>query len=369
MKKKKHPLGMPIFTWYQKNKRSLPWRNQRGQKISPYHILVAEVMLQQTRVQTVIPYYKKFIQAFPTLESLAKSSLKKVLPYWAGLGYYSRIKNLHQSVAIFLSENQGQIPKTAKELQLYPGFGSYTAKAVSSQAFGERVSVLDGNVIRVLCRHENLSIAWWKQKEKEKLEKIAIQWSQNLPPKEINQALMELGAVICTPLSPSCLICPIRKTCKARKKNTVSLRPIKRVKKKTEMWFWKPCIRQKDQKIFLTQNHGCPFFKKEWLCPGVIQKVKSTPKKYHFRHSITHYQIFVKVLEYRKSASCLQSKKLRQSHSYKKGLMGDVNGKWVDLSQIKQVTPSSLMQKVLQHFRLSSFEKRSKNSSLIENTW
>ena len=141
------------------------------------------------------------LKKFPNLKSLAQSPLEKVLPYWAGLGYYSRVKNLHTSARIFFKEKR--IPQTAEQLKKYPGFGPYTSKAVSSIAFGEFVSVMDGNVIRVLCRHENLKILWWK-KYKKNWRKTAQNWSRSLPIGDMNQALMELGAVICTPRSPLC---------------------------------------------------------------------------------------------------------------------------------------------------------------------
>ncbi len=310
--------GQKIFNWYQKSKRDLPWRKNTN----PYCIWVSEVMLQQTTVQAVIPYYKKFIKKFPNLKSLAQSPLKEVLPYWAGLGYYSRVKNLHKSAQIFFREKK--IPQTANQLKKYPGFGPYTSKAVSSIAFDEFVSVVDGNVIRVLCRHENLKIFWWKNTKK--LEQIAQNWSQNLPIGDMNQALMELGATICTPQSPSCNKCPISKTCQAKRLNTISKLPIKRPRKNKEIWVWRPQVILKNSKVLLTQKHSCPFLKKSWLFPGSIQKRQTPPKKYDLKHSITHYDIFI----------CLNKKQ-----------NSNVSSKWYPIHDIQKINPSSLLQKVL----------------------
>ena len=284
-------------------------------------------MLQQTTVQTVIPYYKKFIKKFPDLKSLAKSPLKEVLPYWAGLGYYSRAGNLHKSAQMFFKERR--IPQTADQLRRYPGFGPYTSKAVSSIAFGEFVSVIDGNVIRVLCRHENLKIFWWKNTKK--LEETAQNWSRGLPIGDMNQALMELGAVVCTPQSPLCGQCPIKRTCRAKKLNKINNLPLKKYRKNKEIWVWRPRVIFNKGKVLLTQEHSCPFLKKSWLFPGSIQKKKTPPQKYDLKHSITHHDIFI----------CLSNKKNPKVSS----------AQWQTVSDIQKINPSSLLQKILKKLK------------------
>ena len=313
--------GLKLLKWYQENKRSMPWRGT----LNPYKIWISEVMLQQTTVQAVTPYYKKFIKRFPSLKSLSQSSLKDVLPYWAGLGYYSRARNLHLSAKLFSKD--GGIPKTAHELKKYPGFGPYTSKAVSSIAFGERVSVLDGNVIRVLCRHQNLKINWWVEKEKIKLESIAQSWSEGLPIGDMNQAFMELGATVCFPRSPLCHQCPLNKTCLARKLEVTHQIPLKKPRKKKEIWLWKPEVSLNKNKVLLTSKHSCPFLKKSWLFPGKVQKLKSIPKKYDLKHFITHYDIFIQI----------------KRKDLKKGL----NRNYFSLEEISSISPSSLVKKIL----------------------
>lgn len=312
-----------LLKWFKKNKRPLPWRSNKD----PYKIWIAEVMLQQTTVQAVIPYYSRFLKAFPNIQSLAKSSIEKVLPYWSGLGYYSRVHNIHKSAQLFLQNTNGKIPKHYIELEQYPGFGPYTSRAVTSQSYNEPVSLLDGNVIRVLCRHQNWSHAWWKKSAQTKMLKKADEWRNGLPSGDMNQALMELGATICTPQSPSCSCCPIQKTCKGNKKNKIKQLPIKKIRKQKEILLWQPQIHIKNNKIFITQKHSCPFLKKQWLFPGAIKKMKNPPRSYDFRHSITHYDIYVG-----------KSKKTK---------LDTTRGQWIKVKNISQKSPSSLIKKIL----------------------
>ena len=312
-----------LIQWYNENKRTLPWRKNKN----PYHIWISEVMLQQTTVGAVIPYYKAFIKKFRTLKKLAQTPIEEVLPYWSGLGYYNRIKNLHSSAQMI--EKQKHFPRHYKELLKLPGFGSYTARAVSSFAFNEKVGVLDTNVIRVLSRYYALKASWWKTTEKNKLQSLADKWVENVNSAIMNQALMELGALICTNKDPMCSSCPLNKNCQAYKTKTVHLIPKKKRKKKKEVWLWKPKVIFNKNKLLLTQKHSCPFLKKSWLFPGPIEKRKTPPKKYHFTHFITHHAIYVQVCP--TDIIKKNNKKLI----------------WLTIQDIKQKNPSSLIQKVL----------------------
>ena len=325
--------GKKLLLWYQKHQRDLPWR----QNTNPYRVWIAEVMLQQTTVKTVIPYYKKFLKKFPDVNALAQSPLSRVLPFWAGLGYYLRAKNLHRASRLFAKK--GKIPKTSKELMTYPGFGDYTAKAVSSIAYGEPVSVIDGNVIRFLCRLENLPLLWWEKKERLKLEKLADRLRGSLSPGEMNQAMMELGSEVCRPRRPLCRLCPVNQNCKAKKQNTIEGLPLKKPRIKKEIWFWRPQILIKDQKIKLSKKHGCPFLKNQPLPPGKIQKKKKAPKHFDFRHQITHYDLFVKI----------EKPPSKRGHLKKD---------WHKISSIKKVSPSSLVSKILKSSALNKTAKK-----------
>jgi A/G-specific adenine glycosylase len=209
-----------LLQWYHHYQRELPWRETQD----PYKIWISEVMLQQTTVQTVLPYYKKWIQIFPDIQTLSQSSLQKVLKAWEGLGYYQRAKNLHQASKIIMEKHQGQIPQTFSQLKSLPGFGPYTTAAVLSFAFKKPYPVLDGNIRRVLLRIQNLN-----EESNPSSDKILRPFLTTvfIPQKssQFNQALMELGALICRPQNPSCLLCPIQKYCKAFQSGTQEIIP------------------------------------------------------------------------------------------------------------------------------------------------
>jgi A/G-specific adenine glycosylase len=200
-----------LIRWYHHQGRDLPWRKTRD----PYRIWVSEIMLQQTQVASVIPYYERFLAEFPSVASLAKSSLKKVLKLWEGAGYYARARNLHLAAQIVMKKLKGKIPHDPDLLETLPGIGRSTAGAISSLAFGKRAPILDGNVRRVLCRLFGIQENPRKPAVERQLWKLS---EACLPERDIdhfNQALMDLGAMICIPKKPSCLLCPGRELCQA----------------------------------------------------------------------------------------------------------------------------------------------------------
>lgn len=317
-------LATSLLSWYRENKRDLPWRKDRN----PYQIWLSEVMLQQTTVVAVIPYYEKFLKSFPTVKHLAKAPLERVLEEWSGLGYYSRARNLHRS-AQSLAENG--FPKTAEELLQLPGFGPYTSRAVSSIAFGEPVGVLDGNVIRVLTRVRAWDFAWWTTASKQVLQSAADLLAGFGPSHEINQGLMELGATVCTPQKPNCLLCPWQKNCLAFKQGKVSEIPVKKPRRKLEVWVWDVSIFKKNQKIGLIKNDYAPFLKGQVIFPGSIKKQNQKPKIFDVKHGITHHDIYIRV--HQESLSARKQPKDLQ---------------WISIKDVKKINPSNLLQKVLQ---------------------
>lgn len=312
-----------LVDWYIQNKRTLPWRKDRN----PYRIWISEVMLQQTTVAAVIPYYEKFMNRFPTVQKLASASESDVLEMWAGLGYYSRARNLHKA-AKAISEAK-EFPETADELIQLSGFGPYTSRAVASLAFSQRVGVLDGNVIRVLSRFYGLKINWWENKEKEKLQKLADELAQTDKNSEINQGLMELGATVCTPKNPICLLCPWKSNCVSFDKDLASKLPLPKPKQQFEIWQWtiQPTINKKNE-ILLTPNVVAPFLKKMMFPNGKAEKIKSKPKDFHFKHGVTKYEIYVSI------------------DTQTKGVKAK-NQSWIAIKDIKKVNPTSLMTKIL----------------------
>jgi len=219
-----------LSLWFESQKRVLPWRNDP----SPYRVWVSEIMLQQTQVITVVPYFEKFMQKFPSVEKLAKASEDEVMFLWAGLGYYSRARNLHQGAKIIVS--QGRFPQTRMEWLEIPGVGPYTAGAILSISLNLPEAILDGNVERVLSRFLKVDrsdgdTAYRKTLWKSSEEFVTTGHRLSIAPRVLNQALMELGATVCTPKSPRCGDCPVTKHCLAFKSNDQLNFPPKKAKK------------------------------------------------------------------------------------------------------------------------------------------
>jgi A/G-specific adenine glycosylase len=212
-----------LISWFIEEQRELPWRQDQD----PYKVWVSEIMLQQTRVDTVIPYFNRFIEWFPTIGDLANANEDKVLKAWEGLGYYSRVRNLHSAVKEVNEKYNGKVPNTPKEIADLKGVGPYTAGAILSIAYGIPEPAVDGNVMRVLSR---ILLIWEdiaKASSRKVFEKAVRQLISHENPSAFNQALMELGALICTPTSPSCLLCPVRDHCQAFHEGVQTELPIK----------------------------------------------------------------------------------------------------------------------------------------------
>jgi A/G-specific adenine glycosylase len=216
-----------LLDWYHANKRTLPWRGHP----SAYAVWVSEIMLQQTRVETVIPYFEKWMRLFPTVQALANASERDVLNAWEGLGYYSRARNLQKAAKIVADKYNGEIPRDLDELRKLPGIGRYTLGAIASIAFDTDSSALDGNIKRVYARIFDME----EPVDSPAGEKILWDLADRNLPKghagDYNQALMDLGAGICVPRNPRCLICPVMRLCKARRNGTQDQRPAKMPKK------------------------------------------------------------------------------------------------------------------------------------------
>ena len=216
-----------LLEWFDTKKRDLPWRQTKD----PYKIWVSEVMLQQTQVKTVIPYYRKFIKSFPTVKALGKADLNDVLKQWEGLGYYSRARYLHQAAVYLHQYQQDRIPTDSREFLHLPGIGKYTAGAICSIAYNEQVPVLDGNVIRVLTRILGIPEDPKKTVTNNLLWKIARQLVQTSRPGDFNQSMMELGALLCFPTNPFCTECPLQSLCVAYKNDLTDTIPYRRPKR------------------------------------------------------------------------------------------------------------------------------------------
>ena len=217
-----------LIGWFASEQRDLPWRKDQD----PYKVWVSEIMLQQTRVDTVIPYFNTFLKYFPTIEALANADEEKVLKAWEGLGYYSRVRNLQSAVREVHEKYNGKVPDSPVEISSLKGVGPYTAGAILSIAYGKPEPAVDGNVMRVLSR---ILLIWddiAKSSSRKVFEEAVRELISHENPSFFNQALMELGALICTPTSPSCLLCPVREHCQAFHEGVQKELPIKTKKKK-----------------------------------------------------------------------------------------------------------------------------------------
>lgn len=264
-----------LSTWFKKNQRPMPWRDRP----SPYNTWVSEIMLQQTQVITVIPYFNRFIQKFPTINDLATAKQQDVLLLWEGLGYYSRARNLHKAANLIVSDYNSTLPESYEDLQKIPGIGPYVAAAITSIAFSNPVPVVDGNVLRVFTRFWGIPEDIRDPKVRNKLfEKLTpIIKTQNPP--DFNQAIMELGALLCTPKSPKCSECPISNDCYAKKNNKTAQLPYKSKKAPVPHHNIVVGIIWKDDKFLIGKRKQNAMLGGLWEFPGGKQKENETQEE------------------------------------------------------------------------------------------
>ncbi len=300
-------ISRKLLDWYKTQARVLPWRNHPD----PYLVWISEIMLQQTRVETVIPYFQRWLQTFPTLEALANSAEQSVLQQWEGLGYYSRARNLHKAAILVQKEWGGKLPAEREQLEKLPGIGKYTSAAIASMAFGKDEATLDGNIRRVLARLFDVSIPARSTAGEKRLWELA--WA-HLPPGQAgdyNQAWMDLGASICLPKNPRCLLCPLQSECLAFAAGVQNERPVLPVKQKIPHYTVTAAVIQRDQKVLLAQRPPQGLLGGLWEFPGGKQeKGESLPQALQreieeelacqievgaafgvYKHAFTHFKI------------------------------------------------------------------------------
>jgi len=263
-----------LLGWYDREKRDLPWRASRD----PYRILISEFMLQQTQVATVIPYYRRFLESFPSVASLARADETLVLKHWEGLGYYSRARNLLAAARIIDKEHGGRVPDTHEDIVRLPGIGRYTAAAVLSIAFGREVPVLDGNVKRVisrlLCLDENGRTATSEKRLWEAAERLL---SRDRPG-DFNQAMMELGATVCLPKSPGCGRCPVAKLCLAHREGRQEEFPPPKARVKAEKIEVSAAVISRNGKTYIQKRPADGLMGGLWEFPGGKLEAGESPE-------------------------------------------------------------------------------------------
>ena len=307
-------LTQILLDWYDHNQRRLPWRSVGTELVDPYRIWLSEIMLQQTTVATVVPYFQEFLIHFPTLHDLAAADLDLVLRYWAGLGYYARARNMHVCARLIVNQYNGNFPKTEAALADLPGIGPYTAAAIAAIAFGQPSTVVDGNVERVIARlHAVLEPL---PKAKEHLRHLASILTPRHRPGDYAQAIMDLGAMICTPRAPGCILCPWNKACAACQQGIATSFPVKKAKPRKPtrfgyaFWLVRPdgavLIRRRPEKGLLggmmeipssdwlenTDKEALQQMRRQVPITGIRWRV--LPGK--IQHSFTHFRLELTVL-------------------------------------------------------------------------
>jgi A/G-specific adenine glycosylase len=277
-------------------------------------------MLQQTRVETVRPYYARWLRAFPTIQALARASDDRVLKLWEGLGYYARARNLHRAAQTVVRERGGQLPRTAEGLRALPGIGRYTAGAIASIAFGERMPLVDGNVARVFARVFAIRANVKSPRTLQSLWKLAENLLPNTDPGDFNQALMELGALVCTPTAPRCDACPMHRVCAARARGLVEQLPNRGEKPRTVHLVAKTAFVKRGSRILLKRRPRQGLLANFWeLPPADTRQFRVGHRIHELRHTITHRRIVFQVYE------CVPITKFRSNGEWR----------WVTGSQLK----------------------------------
>jgi A/G-specific adenine glycosylase len=239
-----------LLQWYEENKRDLPWRNTK----EPYQIWLSEIILQQTRVSQGLDYYRRFVESYPDIHALAAAPERDVLKLWQGLGYYSRARNMLHTARDIVQRTDGLFPVKYEDIRRLKGIGNYTAAAIASFAYNQPYAVLDGNVMRVYSRLTGFTEPIDNPKGRKKLQHIADEFLVKENPSDYNQALMELGAMLCLPKNPRCAICPLQIYCSAYATHSVGVIPVKQAKKKKKKRFLNYLVIQSGDKIVLRKR-------------------------------------------------------------------------------------------------------------------
>jgi A/G-specific adenine glycosylase len=306
-----------LLRWYDRHQRDLPWRASR----EPYRVWLSEIMLQQTRVAAVVEYYQRFVEQFPTLDTLAASRTASVLAAWSGLGYYRRARMMHAAAKKIVREHRGEFPRTSQELRVLPGIGRYTAAAVASIAFGETIAAVDANVERVLQRVQGRRVG------AKELGHVAQSLLSRSRPGDFNQGMMELGATVCLPREPKCLMCPVVELCATRG----SLEKTKKEKRqRRQIHYALDC--RKDSVFLVQRPRLASLMPGLWELPETSSPLATGKPHFTVRHSITVTDYTVGIV--------------------RQPAPGGSKGRWVPLSRLSRMPLTGLARKVLRLAKL-----------------
>ena len=337
-----------VLAWYDRHRRDLPWRSPPGRQADPYHVWLSEVMLQQTTVATVAGYFRRFLDRWPTVADLAAADRDDVLREWAGLGYYARARNLHACAVTVVDRHGGRFPETAEILRTLPGIGDYTAAAIAAIAFGEPVGVMDGNIERVTARL--FAVTDPLPGAKPTLNRLVGSFTPSRRPGDFAQAMMDIGATICTPRRPRCILCPLSDGCVGRARGIAEDLPAKAPKaekptrRAVAFWITDPAgrvlIRQRPDKGLLGGMMEIP--SSDWrpqAMPAVDRVCSQAPVAARFRaltglvrHTFTHFHLELTVAVGRASAPTPVA-----------------DGRWIAVDRLGDEALPTLMRKVVRH--------------------
>lgn len=340
-----------LLPWFKSHgRKGLPWQ----QKVSPYRVWLSEIMLQQTQVATVIPYFENFLKSFPSVNELADASLDQVLKHWAGLGYYARARNLHKTSQIIRDEFHGEFPEQKKQLMALPGIGKSTAGAIQSLAFGQHAAILDGNVKRVLSRVYQVDGWYGVSAVLKKLWELAEQQTPIQQTSFYNQAMMDLGSMICKRSRPECHVCPISSLCKSYTENTQALFPASKPKKNRphkHRWF---LLHRFADKLLLERRPEQGIWGGLWSLPEIekldsladwqIQQIGDSAEltninKNTLKHKFSHFDLSISLVEINVAESFVKSSEYQVNENS--------HFQWIAWNELKKYGLPSPVEKIL----------------------
>ena len=346
-----------LLAWYDVHRRELPWRAPPGKPADPYHVWLSEIMLQQTTVKAVIPYFQSFLRKWPNLSDLAASQRDEVLSAWAGLGYYSRARNLHACAQMVVQEHDGIFPDCERQLLKLPGIGPYTAAALAAIAFSRPANVVDGNVERVIARYclIDTPLPAAKREIRERAARLAPVCATDRPGDHA-QALMDLGATICTPKSPSCQHCPLKANCRAHHQGEASALPVRQKRPAKPLRRGAAFLIERDNALLLRQRPDQGLLGGMMEVPGTAwaakfpnkqERLQAAPIKVEFHklaglvhHTFTHFDLELRVFRAQIAAGTATT-----------ALDRDARYKWVARCDLDTEALPGVMRKVISHGR------------------
>lgn len=340
-----------LVSWFTLHQRSLPWRESKD----AYRVWVSEIMLQQTRVDTVIPYYQAFMREFPTLEELAYAEEDRILKAWEGLGYYSRVRNLQTAARQVVEEFAGQVPSSLAEISKLKGVGPYTAGAILSIAYGKPEPAVDGNVMRVLSRVLMIDADIAKVSTRKLFEAILYDLVSKKDPSAFNQGLMELGALICTPTSPGCLLCPVREYCQANQAGIQESLPVKSKKKKAKAkQMAAVIIRNQAGEVLIEKRPDKGLLARMWQFPNIeTTNIDTQPKE--LKEALAEYNVPVNIGEKVQQVEHVFSHLIWSISVYEANTVGNtdfnIEGRWVKVSELEQYPFPVSHQKIIEEIK------------------